>query len=120
MSRITRREFLAGAAALATAGALTGGRSLAGAAAAVPKLKTGTDLVTLGRRGLKTTVLGIGTGTNSGNEQRALGQDSFVKLARYAFDRGIRYIDTADMYHCLLYTSPSPRDRQKSRMPSSA
>ena len=24
------------------------------------------------------------------------------------------------VYHCLLYTSPSPRDRQKSRMPSSA
>ena len=23
-------------------------------------------------------------------------------------------------YSCLLYTSPSPRDRQKSRMPSSA
>ena len=27
-------------------------------------------------------------------------------------------LDTA--YICLLYTSPSPRDRQKSRMPSSA
>ena len=26
----------------------------------------------------------------------------------------------ADDYTCLLYTSPSPRDRQKSRMPSSA
>ena len=25
-----------------------------------------------------------------------------------------------EVYHCLLYTSPSPRDRQKSRMPSSA
>ena len=25
-----------------------------------------------------------------------------------------------DPYTCLLYTSPSPRDRQKSRMPSSA
>ena len=25
-----------------------------------------------------------------------------------------------DLYNCLLYTSPSPRDRQKSRMPSSA
>ena len=24
------------------------------------------------------------------------------------------------VYLCLLYTSPSPRDRQKSRMPSSA
>ena len=25
-----------------------------------------------------------------------------------------------ELYDCLLYTSPSPRDRQKSRMPSSA
>ena len=25
-----------------------------------------------------------------------------------------------DWRNCLLYTSPSPRDRQKSRMPSSA
>ena len=25
-----------------------------------------------------------------------------------------------ETYTCLLYTSPSPRDRQKSRMPSSA
>ena len=29
----------------------------------------------------------------------------------------IAYTDNDD---CLLYTSPSPRDRQKSRMPSSA
>ena len=27
---------------------------------------------------------------------------------------------TQPIYDCLLYTSPSPRDRQKSRMPSSA
>ena len=26
----------------------------------------------------------------------------------------------SNSYACLLYTSPSPRDRQKSRMPSSA
>ena len=31
------------------------------------------------------------------------------------------YKDKAGFYYaCLLYTSPSPRDRQKSRMPSSA
>ena len=34
------------------------------------------------------------------------------------------YTDALDDFHeyayCLLYTSPSPRDRQKSRMPSSA
>ena len=28
--------------------------------------------------------------------------------------------DDEDLRPCLLYTSPSPRDRQKSRMPSSA
>ena len=28
--------------------------------------------------------------------------------------------DGRKVYVCLLYTSPSPRDRQKSRMPSSA
>ena len=29
-------------------------------------------------------------------------------------------LDEAKDIACLLYTSPSPRDRQKSRMPSSA
>ena len=29
-------------------------------------------------------------------------------------------LETDGNYYCLLYTSPSPRDRQKSRMPSSA
>ena len=28
--------------------------------------------------------------------------------------------ESGDLKYCLLYTSPSPRDRQKSRMPSSA
>ena len=28
--------------------------------------------------------------------------------------------EDGNVYNCLLYTSPSPRDRQKSRMPSSA
>ena len=31
-----------------------------------------------------------------------------------------RLPDTITITACLLYTSPSPRDRQKSRMPSSA
>ena len=30
------------------------------------------------------------------------------------------HFDQVDIPSCLLYTSPSPRDRQKSRMPSSA
>ena len=30
------------------------------------------------------------------------------------------FVDADRLVDCLLYTSPSPRDRQKSRMPSSA
>ena len=37
----------------------------------------------------------------------------FMSISRFAPDSGRVKI-------CLLYTSPSPRDRQKSRMPSSA
>ena len=33
---------------------------------------------------------------------------------------GTVYIQLLPVKYCLLYTSPSPRDRQKSRMPSSA
>ena len=36
-------------------------------------------------------------------------------VSNYELD--ILFVRTTD---CLLYTSPSPRDRQKSRMPSSA
>ena len=35
-----------------------------------------------------------------------------------AESQGLRVMSLSDA--CLLYTSPSPRDRQKSRMPSSA
>ena len=34
-------------------------------------------------------------------------------------DQGQVFLEGKDM-HCLLYTSPSPRDRTRSRMPSSA
>ena len=48
---------------------------------------------------------GSGGGSSSSNEAQFLNARTFQTV----FDRT-----------CLLYTSPSPRDRQKSRMPSSA
>ena len=42
--------------------------------------------------------------------------DNLFKLAR----KYSKEIDLATIYSCLLYTSPSPRDRTRSRMPSSA
>ena len=40
-----------------------------------------------------------------------------VFLNNQSNDFGTNLLDT---YSCLLYTSPSPRDRTRSRMPSSA
>ena len=40
---------------------------------------------------------------------------------KFPFTRGVYpTMYTGRPWTCLLYTSPSPRDRQKSRMPSSA
>ena len=49
-------------------------------------------------------------------------RDTFFQWRRIAL---LSFLALSFLYplmdmHCLLYTSPSPRDRQKSRMPSSA
>ena len=66
-----------------------------------------------------------------------MGSDTFFMPSlwdqyRDLVNAGIQYVGIRDLYmwdwnnddarywDCLLYTSPSPRDRQKSRMPSSA
>jgi aryl-alcohol dehydrogenase-like predicted oxidoreductase len=60
--------------------------------------QTATDWVTLGKSGVKVTRLAFGTGSFSGQVQRDLGQDGFTKLVRYAYDRGIRFFETAESY----------------------
>src|SRR3954470_12236094 len=57
-----------------------------------------TDWVTLGKSNVKVTRLAFGTGTFSGRTQRELGQEQFTKLVRYAYDRGIRFFETAESY----------------------
>ena len=41
-------------------------------------------------------------------------------LAEVVGRSGLDLLDPAQLADCLLYTSPSPRDRTRSRMPSSA
>jgi len=44
------------------------------------------------------TRLAFGTGSISGKTQRDLGQEQFTKLVRHAYDRGIRFFETAESY----------------------
>ncbi len=87
----SRRDFLK--TGLATA-ALAGTGSLPMRAARA----TATDWVTLGKTDVKVTRLAFGTGSFGGRVQRELGQDEFTKLVRHAYDRGIRFFETAESY----------------------
>ena len=91
MAQCSRRNFLKTGLA---AGVLAGTGSLPLRAAR----GTATDWVTLGKSGVKVTRLAFGTGTYSGRVQRELGQDEFTRLVRYAYDRGIRFFETAESY----------------------
>ena len=92
---LSRRQFLERSAGAAGALLLTSCSWHPPQAAA---RRTAVDQVTLGKTGLKLSRLGFGTGTNSGNVQRDLGQEGFHKLIRYAYDQGITYFDCAQNY----------------------
>lgn len=94
-NRCSRRQFLQRSAALATTAFLAPNPL---SAAETKVRRSAVDIVTLGKTGLSLSRLGLGTGSNSGNVQRALGREGFNRLIRHAYDRGITYIDTADSY----------------------
>src|SRR5215471_3926200 len=90
MSHTTRRDFVA---------ATLGAAAFAGRAGAQTKKRLATDWVTLGKSNVKVTRLAFGTGTFGGRVQRELGQEQFTRLVRHAYDRGIRFFETAESYH---------------------
>ncbi len=91
MSHFTRREFL-------KTGLAAGTIAATGTLPLFAKKQKATDYVMLGRSGVKVTRLAFGTGSFSGQVQRDLGQDGFTRLVRYAYDRGIRFFETAESY----------------------
>jgi aryl-alcohol dehydrogenase-like predicted oxidoreductase len=91
MAHITRRDFL-------KTGLATGTLAASGALPLSARPGSATDVVTLGRSGVHVTRLAFGTGSISGQVQRALGQDGFTRLVRHAYDRGIRFFETAESY----------------------
>ena len=58
--------------------------------------------------------------TIQSNRMKRLAQEAIDKNRNVIADFVCPTENTRRNFGCLLYTSPSPRDRQKSRMPSSA
>ncbi len=88
----TRRDFLKSSVAATVLGGVSG------VVSAAPEKRSATDWVMLGKSGVRVTRLAFGTGSYGGSVQRALGQEQFTRLVRHAYDRGIRFFETADAY----------------------
>ncbi len=97
MNRMRRRDFLT-----TTAGLLAAATVLPEAVPAAETPLTATTVRTLGKTGLKCTLLGIGTGTRGQGpgitDQTQLPEGELVKLLEYAYERGITFFDLADRY----------------------
>ena len=104
MSPFTRREFLKTGIAAGTVVSV----------GSLPLQATATDKVTLGKSGVQVTRLAFGTGGNNGVVQASLGQKEFSRLVAHAYDRGIRFFETAESYRTPAMLGealkPYPRD----------
>ena len=103
MPRFCRRQFLQKAASTAAATWLapkTLSARLAGLNSLGQKVSA-TDTITLGRTGIQTSRLAMGTGTvGSGHHsnQTALGLEGLSRLLQNGYDNGLRFFDSADSY----------------------
>lgn len=93
MKKLNRREFIfTGAAGMAGLAAVSGVKYAAPATI---------DKVKLGNSGLSVSRVALGTGSHGwkhASNQTRLGTKGFVDLVQYCYDRGISFLDTADMY----------------------
>lgn len=112
---LSRRQFIA--ATLAGAGTLAAHAHVAsGQAAASPS--PATQVVTLGRTGIKASRLAQGTGWNGSGRSSAhtrLGEKAFNELIRHGLDKGIGFMDCADLYgsHPYLRNALNGVSREK-------
>ncbi|MFL6256095.1 MAG: aldo/keto reductase [Pyrinomonadaceae bacterium] len=124
MSKLSRRKFI-GTVAAGTGAVLVGGAVLRGEESAAATLgpvdrsvKSPTDSVSLGRSGLKVSLVGLGTGSIGyarRSNQTQLGQPAFTKLMRHAFDRGVNFFDLADAYGSHPFFREAMRGVERTR-----
>lgn len=119
---LNRRDFLAKTAAASAALAASSG-AIAGIApgpihprAELPK--SAADVVTLGKSGVKVSLIGMGTGsigTNQASNQTRKGVKEFTRIVRHALDHGVTFFDVADQYGSHVYLREAlkgvPRDK---------
>lgn len=121
MPRFCRRQFLQQAASTAAATWLapkTLTARLAGLSGLGQKVSA-TDTITLGRTGIQTSRLAMGTGTvGSGHHsnQTALGLEGLSRLLQNGYDSGLRFFDSADSYGSHAHVADALKHVDRSRV----
>jgi len=115
-----RREFI-NRTACGLGAAWAGSAALGRLAAAFPGSTaqfSATDTVILGRTGIRTSRLAMGTGTvgtGHHSHQTALGMQGLSALLEHGYDRGLRFVDVADSYgshpHAAEALKQVPREK---------
>ena len=104
-SKLTRRQFVS----TITAGAgtaLLGKTAFSSQASGSVVYSDSLKIVRLGRSGLKTTILGMGTGFSGYNRSSNITRAGVAEsVIRQAYEKGIRFFDCADIYGTHTYTA---------------
>jgi aryl-alcohol dehydrogenase-like predicted oxidoreductase len=115
---MNRRDFLLRTSSAVGAAWLSSSNLSALLAAPLPQKFSASDTVTLGKTGIKTSRLAMGTGTvGSGHHshQTALGIKGLSDLLLNGYDHGLRFFDSADSYgshpHVAEALKHVPRDK---------
>jgi predicted aldo/keto reductase-like oxidoreductase len=103
--KLTRRQFMATMAA-GTGTVLIGNAMKAVPSAIKPLMFDPFETVTLGKTGIKTTLLGMGTGYSGYNRTSNITRAGVAEsLIQTAYEKGIRYFDCADSYGTHPFTA---------------
>ena len=99
MENINRRSFIQKS-AFGLAGTVAAASGLINLSF-IPSSNVMIDTVKLGKTGMNVPRLALGTGSygwKKTSAQKKMGEEKFVQMAQYAYDRGVKFFETADMY----------------------
>ena len=103
--KLTRRQFVTLTAA-GTGSLLLGNAININNSSLVQSQADPYRIITLGKTGIKTTLLGMGTGYNGYNRSSSITRAGTAEsVIRHAYDAGIRFFDCADAYGTHPYTA---------------
>jgi aryl-alcohol dehydrogenase-like predicted oxidoreductase len=103
---ITRRQFVTTSLIAGTGSVLLGKTALGFPVKTAPSFADPFQVVTLGKSGIKSTLLGMGTGFSGYNRSSNITRAGVAEsIIRQAYETGIRFFDCADSYGTHPFTA---------------